>query len=106
MRNIPVNEWIVKNLDKPETKENLILVLGILVNNKKPEDIPRGFEQFKLYTKLIKAFEKAEETKMLKLEEKEYAFLRATIEKDIPSIWGINKNIVDAIEIFMNAKEE
>jgi hypothetical protein len=106
MRKINVTEWTVKNPEGVETKENLLQVLSILVTNKKPEDLPRGLEQFKLFNKLIKAFEKAEVSKILELEEDTYKFLKNTIDRDIPSIWGTNKNIVEAIDNFYNAKEE
>ncbi len=106
MRNIEVKEWIVVDAEKKEHKEDLLMLLSLLVTNKKPEELPRGLEQFKLFTKLTKAFEKAGETKVLVLEEDTYKFLKATVEKDIPSIWGKNKNIVEAINVFMDAKEE
>ncbi len=106
MRRITVTEWSGKAADGTEGKEDLLMVLSILVTNKKPEDLPRGFESFKLFNKLTKAFEKANETKVLELEETEYKFLKNTIDRDIPSVWGSNKNIVEAIDSFYNAKEE
>ncbi len=106
MRTIEVKEWIVLDSEKKEQKEDLLMVLSVLVTNKKPEELPRGLEQFKLFGKLVKAFEKAGETKVLVLEEDVYKFLKNTVEKDIPSTWGSNKNIVEAIELFMNAKED
>ena len=106
MRNIAVKEWTVVDTEKNEHKEDLLMLLSLLVTNKKPEELPRGLEQFKLFTKITKAFEKASETKVLVLEEDVYKFLKNTVEKDIPSIWGTNKNIVEAINIFMETKEE
>jgi len=106
MRKINISEWTVRDADGKEGKENLLQVLSILVTNKKPEDLPRGLEQFKLFNKLVKAFEKAEATKVLELEETEYAFLKNIVEKDTPSIWGINKSIFDALMLFMEAKQE
>jgi len=106
MRKINISEWTVRDAEGKEGKENLLQVLSILVTNKKPEELPRGLEQFKLFNKLVKAFEKAEATKVLELEEKEYQFLKNTIDRDIPSIWGTNASIVSAIDLFYNAKEE
>jgi len=106
MRTIEVKSWTAIDAEKKEHKEDLLMLLSLLVTNKKPDELPRGFEQFKLFTKLTKAFEKAAESRILILEEDTYKFLRATVEKDIPSIWGTNSNIVNAIEIFMNAKED
>jgi len=106
MRNIKVEEWTVRAADGKEVKEDLLMLLSLLVTNKKPEELPRGLEQFKLFTKITKAFEKAQETKILVLEEDTYKFLKATVEKDIPSIWGANANIVSAVNAFLDAKEE
>jgi len=106
MRKILIKEWDVKTPDGKDIKETLIVVLGVLVQMKKPEELPRGFEQFKLFRKLSIAFEKANETKELVLEEPEYKFLKDTVLKDIPMQWAGNPNIFDAIESFINAKEE
>lgn len=106
MRKIQVIEWTVKTAEGTEAKENLLQVLSVLVTNKKPEELPKGLEQFKLFNKLTKAFEKAEQTKVLELEDTEYKFLKNTIDRDIPSVWGANKNIVAAINSFYNAVEE
>jgi len=105
MRSIEVKSWKVNTADGKEVTEDTLMLLSILVTNKKPEELPRGYEQFKLFTKLTKAFEKAAETKILLLEEDTYSFLKNTVEKDIISIWGTNKNIVEAITLFMEAPE-
>lgn len=106
MRKIPVTEWDAKTPDGAVIKENSLQILSILVINKKPEDMPRGFESFKLFNKLTKAFEDAEKSKLLVLEETEYKFLKNTIERDIPSNWGGKKEIVEAVDNFYNAREE
>ena len=106
MRNIPVKEWVIKNQDGTEGKEDTLIILSFLIGMKKPEELPRGFEQFKLFNKLTRAFEKANETKVLLLEEDSYKFLKNVVSSDIPSAWGGNKNIYEAINAFMEAKEE
>ena len=106
MRKINVLEWPIKTAEGTETKENLLQVLSVLVTNQQPADLPKGYEAFKLFNKLTKAFEKAEQTKVLELEEDIYKFLKNTIDRDIPSAWGANRNIVAAIDSFYNAVEE
>ena len=106
MRKIKLNKWKIITPDGKEGEEDLLLALNVLIANKKPEEMPRGLEKFRLFNKLSKAFEKAEESKELILEEAEYKFLKDTIDKDIPSIWGANKNLSEAIEAFLDAKEE
>jgi len=106
MRKIEMMEWttVMKTPEgeKP-IQENTILALTTILNNANPSDIPKGFEQFKLFGRLRDAFEKAEKTKVIELEEDEYTKLKAIVEKNIPAAWGFNKNIVEAIEAFMEA---
>lgn len=106
MRKIKIAKWKATDREGKEVDETLLSALNVLISNKKPEDLPRGLDKFRLYNKLAKAFEKAEKSNILELEEAEYSFLKDTIEKDIPSIWGSNKDISQAIESFLEAKIE
>jgi hypothetical protein len=106
MRKIKVAKWKATNSDGTEIEETLLSALSVLISMKKPEDIPRGLDKFRLYGRLAKAFESAETSGILQLEEAEYKFLKDTIEKDIPSIWGSNKDISEAINSFLDAKIE
>lgn len=106
MRKIKVAKWKALDREGKETEETLLTALNVLISNKKPEEIPRGLDKFRLYNKLTKAFDKAEKSGTLELEEAEYSFLKETIEKDVPSIWGSNPDISQAIEAFLEAKSE
>jgi len=105
MRKIKIESWKV-NINGEEKDENILMALNLLLSSKKPEEIPRGIDKFRLFGRLSKAFEKAEKTKMLVLEESDYSFLKKMIETDVPSIWGMNSNAFKAIEDFLEAKEE
>ena len=102
--NVPVYEG-EKIVGSKEKDESLLTALNVLIVNKKPEDMPRGLDKFRLFGRLSKAFEKAEKTEVLELEEADYSFLKDTLEKDIPSSWGMNLNISKAIEDFLNTEE-
>ena len=115
MRKIKLESWKSKvpkydtdgKINGAEEKdEDLLDALNVLIANKTPEEMPRGLEHFRTFGRLTKAFEKASESKVLELEEADYKFLKETIDKDVPSIWGMNENILKAIEDFMTAKEE
>lgn len=106
MRKIQIEKWKAKLLDGQEIEENLLSALNALLIAKRPEDMPKGLDNFRLMNRLVKAFDKAEESGILELEEVEYSLLKHTIEKDIPSIWGSNKNITKAIDLFLEAKQE
>jgi hypothetical protein len=106
MRKVKVERWKAKLPDGTEMEETLLTALNALIIAKRPEDMPRGLDNFRLMNRLAKAFDKAEETGILELEENEYSLLKNSIEKDIPSIWGSNKNITQAIDLFLEAKQE
>jgi hypothetical protein len=68
--------------------------------------MPIGLYKFRVFNRLSKAFEKADKSKLLELEEADYKFLKDEMEKSIPSAWGMNEEISKAIENFLEAKEE
>ena len=115
MRKIKIETWKSKVpvygtdgqtvVDTKEQDEDLLTVLNALIVNKKPEEMPKGLDNFRLFGRLSKAFEKADETKVLELEEGDYSFLKGIVEKDTPASWGMNENILKAVELFLNAGE-
>ena len=114
MRKIKIDSWKAKvpvrddegNITgSKDMDENLLIALNVLIGNKEPKDIPKGIEKFRIFSKIAQAFDKADQTGMLELEEREYIFLKETIEKDIPSAWGMNTNLSKAILSFMEAKD-
>jgi len=114
MREIKIESWKANapNFDEEgkiigtkEVKENLLIALNNLVGSKKPEDLPRGIEKFRIFGKLSTAFEEADKTGILKLEEREYEFLKEIVVKDVPASWGLNPNIQKAINTFLEAED-
>ena len=105
MRKVKIEKWKAKDRDGNEYDESILTALNVLINNKKPEDIPRGLDKFRLFNRITKAFDKAEKSGELILEEADYKFLKDIVEKDIPSVWGANDNILKAVESFVDAKE-
>lgn len=116
MKKVKISEWefetpVIGEDGKPTTekktvKENTLVVLNVLLNLKKPEELPRGLDKFRLFSRLSKAFDKAEKSKVLELDDADHSFLKNIIENEIPSVWGANKNICKAIDDFLEAKEE
>jgi hypothetical protein len=106
MRKIILNKWKAKLPDGTEVEENIVSALNALIALKNPEKVPRGLDKFRLYSKLVKAFDTAEVSGILELGEDEYKFLKESIENDIPSVWGTNQDISSAIESFLDAKFE
>lgn len=107
--NVPIFEGEGENRKLVRTEqqdEDLLTAINVLIANKKPEDMPRGLDKFRTFNRLSKSFSKAEKSRVLELEEVDYTFLKETIEKDVPSAWGMNENIAKAIEDFLDAKQE
>jgi len=115
MRKIKIETWkskIPKYDDEgkvvgtEEKDETLLDAINVLIANKDPKDMPRGLDNFRTMGRLSKAFEKADKSKVLELEEVDYKFIKDDLEKNIPSTWGMNQNIMKAVEDFLNAKQE
>jgi hypothetical protein len=112
MRKIDVVKWKARNsnekgeLIEGEHDESILFALNVLLSNKRPEEMPRGLEKFKLFKSLFESFAKAEKTGILELEESDYEFLKKSIETDVPASWGANVNIAKAIVAFLDVKKE
>ena len=106
--NVPIydKEDPTKVVGTEEKDETLLDALNVLIANKKPEDMPRGLDNFRTMSRLSKAFTKAEEKGILELEETDYKFLKDDLEKNVPGSWGMNINIMKAVEEFLDAKSE
>ena len=115
MRKIKIEKWKARVpvmdekgvvVDTKEMDETLLVALNNLIGSKKPEEMPRGIDKFRIFSKIAAAFEKADKSGMLELESREYDFLKGTVEKDIPAAWGMSQNIMKAVTAFLEAKEE
>lgn len=103
---VPVRDEKGQIIGTEDKDENLLDAFNVLIANKKPEEMPRGLDKFRTFGRLVKAFDKAENSKVLELEEVDYSFLKKEIESNIPSVWGMNENLMNAVEAFLDSKEE
>ena len=106
MRKIKIKTWKAKISEDKEMDEDLLVAFNVLLGNKRQEDIPKGLDKARLFNRIRKSFDKADDTGELSLEESEYEFLKGVVEKDIPSTWGMNTNLMDAVEEFLNLKSQ
>jgi len=105
MRKMTVEVWKAKDKEGKEQDETILEVLSTVLSVSDPQKMPRGFDAFRSYSKISKAFEKATETNELVLEESDYDFLKNSIVRDVPSVWAMNHKLREAIENFMAAEE-
>jgi len=104
MKKVKILRWLVK-LQDGEVEDSTLTVLKALINFTKPEEMPRGLDNFNLFKRLSEAFDKAEKNNLLELEDYDYTTLKRMIEKNIPSFWGMNKDITKVIDLFIKAEE-
>jgi hypothetical protein len=102
MKKIRVLKWKAIDKDGAEVEETTITVLTAILNSKDPREMPTGFKQALMFSRIIKAFENKEE---LVLDDEDYDFIKAAIEKDTPALWGANPNIMNALGEF-NAQDK
>ena len=106
MRKIEIGKWKEPNAEGKEIEVSLLNIINALIGSRKPDQIKHNVDDFRTMNRLAKAFEKAEKSKILELEEFDYKALRELVEKNIPDAWGFNKDISEAIERFLNAEPE
>lgn len=113
MKKIENKTWKVRitvnkdgKLAEEERTESLLVALTTLMNIADKDDIPKGFDQFRTFGRLAKAFDKAEKSGFLEIEDADYVVLKEIVKKKVPAQWAMNKNINDAITIFMDAGEK
>ena len=103
MREIKIVKW-EEGVNGEVRETSTINMLNILINLKTAKDeMPKGMDNFRLMNRVGTAFDKAEKTGVLKLEEGDYIFLKKAIENDIPSAWGMNKHAFKAVDTFLKA---
>lgn len=105
MRKIEIKKWEELDKDGKKRSANTLVLLNAVVAGRKPEDIPRGIDKFRLFGRLAKSFEKADKSGLLELEETDYAFLKKSLEVNVVSTWAMNPKISEAVELFLNAEE-
>jgi hypothetical protein len=106
MRKIEIGKWKEPDGKGKDIDVSLLSVLNGLIGGRKPEQLGRGVDGFRTMGRVAKAFEKAEKSGTLELEEVDYKALKEIVEKDVPDTWGFSKDISAAIERFLTAEIE
>lgn len=105
MRKIKVVKW-KETVKGEEIETDTTSLLDMMIKMAKPEEMPRGLDNFRIMNRLDKAFTKAKKTGTIELEEQDYKFLKDKIEKDVPAFWGSIPEASEAIELFVEAKSD
>ena len=105
MRKIKIVKWKEK-VEGKEIETDTVSLLEMMIRMQKPENMPKGIDNFRVMNRLTKAFDKAKKTNELQLEETDYKFLKDMLDKDVPAIWGTIPKAAEAIELFVEAKSD
>lgn len=107
MRKIKLVEWNIDGAKPGEKdKEDLAQVLQALMKMIPVQNMPRGFDQFRTFNKIHKAFDNAEKSRELILEDAEYSFIKNLVTNFIPAHWSILEKRMEEMEKFMNLEAE
>lgn len=108
MREIKLFNWKEPDPKDPKKEKNvdLIEVLKILIYARDPQKMFTGIDKHRFFGRLGKAFEKAEKTRVLELEEGDYSQLKKIVEEDVKGDWGLSKDINKAVEDFLGAEQK
>lgn len=93
-------------IDGGEQEMSILTLINSLFNIIPPRDMPSGLHNFRIMQELVKAYEKAHDTGVLVLEEREYEFVRSLFERHVPASWAADEKVAQAITSFMEAKKK
>jgi len=100
MKEIKLDTWDAKLLNGETVKESIVTVLSLIVSVSS-DDLPKGMEGFRLMRRLAENFDSAEKSGTLKLDNADYATLKALTEKNIPAKLAMNPKIFAEVEKFL-----
>jgi hypothetical protein len=106
MYELEIQSWDVKipteNNKFIERKENLIEAIKFLLGQSEQK---QGFESFMIMHNIADAFNEAEKSNILKLEEREYDFVVNLIKEKVPAQWALNNKLSKQITEFLDLKK-
>jgi hypothetical protein len=101
MKKFQIRSWEGVLPDGKKTQESLVSVLSYIISVS-ANNLPNGMEQFRCLRRMAEAFDNAEKTKTLELEDKDHTLLKDLLEKNIPPRWALSKDIAGVVEEFMS----
>jgi len=95
-------------LEVYKAKVDTVAALRLLIRIAPADKLPRGYDAFRAFHKIEKAFAKAlaDPGKVLEMEDADYEFLRRIAQDNVPMEWGKGGPLSDTIAEFMEAKAE
>jgi len=101
-RSIKVMKWM-ENVGQKEVESNTCKMISALMQITPPERVPRGIDKFRLMHRIYNALEEAENTGNIEISEGDYTIIRRLVENEVPSNWAKHPDIVNSIEMVLQA---
>lgn len=106
MKKIEVKKWKEADGKGGEVESNTLMMINALISRVDPAKMPKGIDKFRTFGRIGRAFDKADKTGTLELDTADYAFLKGMVDNDVPAIWAMNKELMEAVEGFLDAEEK
>lgn len=106
MRKIEVKKWKEYDNEGKEQDSDTLKALSFCLNMGLDRDKLAGWDKARMVNAIDKAFVKANKSGHLDLEETHYSFIKGFVERHTPPLWGGSKDIMGALDLFMEAKSE
>jgi hypothetical protein len=87
-----------------EVKESLCSAIYALITDKSAQE--KGYKEFLQIGRISEALRNADKSEILELDDTAYIFLRDYMEKNIPRVWAARKEVMDAVDEFMELKNK
>ncbi len=100
MKSMKVKKWKAIAVNGKEVEENIINVLTVIIQTS-IKDIGKGIDIFRFFNRISTAFNNAEKTGILEIEDGDYIRLSEIIRKNIPANLAFSKDIYSSVEEFL-----
>ena len=102
MKKMNVVKWKVMDMNGKDNgvEQSIINVITIALS-KASNSMGSGIEQFRFIHRVSEAFDRAEKTGILEIEDTDYAKITDLMKNNMPAGFGFSKDIYSAVENFL-----
>ena len=104
MRKIEIHSWEEEGPEGQKATQNTGGMIRVILMMISPQQMPRGLESFRTFSKITKALDDSEGKEFIFLEDPEFSFLSSIIQDNVPADWGGNPDIFKAVEAITEAE--
>lgn len=109
MKVIAIKKWKEKARIGDKVEEHDVSICDIvnsIMNIAMSQENLKGFENVRKTNRIGNALDVSDKNGRLAFLDEDYDLVKGYVDKYCPANWGMNKDIMEALESFMNAKKE